>query len=142
MVNIQAFIIALLFCLSSSCINSSNPALLKILETEKELTAKHKDNKVSTYEYLSSMVQLACDKNLVRFSQKKHLLVRSPKWVSSLHPMPGNKLKQQTIEAYSQGQVGESEYEGLQEQLNSLRQQWLRQRSQLTKERFKLGYQR
>jgi len=133
-------LLILLGCMG--CSHSGKTGMKEVALRENTLKESWQGNRISTYEYLCSSIDLARDKSEIRFRQHKSLLTRYPKWVPGLHPRPDAKLRRSIVEAYAEGRVSDSEYEDLMKQTSVLLDRWGEQRRILTKERFKLGYPR
>ena len=99
-------------------------------------------NRLSTYSYLSGLLELAYEKNHLLFRKNKSLLVRYPKWGPVLHKRPSPKIRERMIDCYRNGQINEQEYEILMEKASSLTKLWSDQRRYLSSERIKLRYPR
>lgn len=125
-----------------SCTHSGKNRMEGVALREKILEEAWQGNRISTYEYLCSSIDLALDKSDIRFRQNKSLLTRYSKWVPGLHPRPDAKLRSNIVEAYAEGRISDSEYENLMKQVSVLLDRWGEQRRILIKERFKLGYPR
>ena len=142
MVKIIFFILLLVLLGGTGCTHSGKTGMEGIALRENSLEEDWQGNRISTYEYLCSSIDLAREKSEIRFRQHKSLLTRYPKWVPGLHPRPDAKLRSSIVEAYAEGRISDSEYENLMKQTSVLLDRWGEQRRILTKERFKLGYPR
>ncbi len=124
------------------CSHLGKNGMEEVALRENKLKESWQGNRISTYEYLCSSIDLARDKSEIRFRQHKSLLTRYPKWVPGLHPRPDAKLRSSIVEAYAEGIVSDSEYENLMKQTSVLLDRWGEQIMILTIELFKLGYPR
>ena len=134
--------VLLLLLGASGCVHSQKDSVKEIEARERNLNDSWIVGQLSTYEYLSASIRLAHAKSVIHFRKHKALLTRYPKWVPGLHPRTDTKLRERVVEAYGKGQLNDSEYESLMEQLTTLLDQWGSQRRTLTKERFNLRYPR
>jgi hypothetical protein len=134
------WILFLWICLGCQYSNESGLAGLTV--REERLTENWEANRLSTYNYLSGLIELAHEKSHLIFRKNKSLLVRYPKWSPVLHKRPGPGIRERVIDSYGKGQINEQEYEDLQKQASSLLKRWDVQRRYLSSERIKLRYPR
>tara|TARA_B100000902_G_scaffold95180_1_gene97971 strand:+ start:1119 stop:1481 length:363 start_codon:yes stop_codon:yes gene_type:complete len=109
---------------------------------EEKLAENWEANRISTYHYLSSLIELAHQRSILTFSKNKMILVRYPKWSPALHKRPDEKLRKQIFDAYAKGQIDGHELEFLEEELSSLLARWDAQWREISSERKKLRYSR
>ena len=109
---------------------------------EEQLTEDWEANRIPTYRYLSSLVELAHERSKLSFKKNKMLVVRYPKWSPTLHKRPDGILRKQISEAYAKGQIDEQELEVLEKKLSSLLARWDAQWREISRERMKLRYSR
>ena len=126
----------------SGCQHSNVSGLSGIAAREEKLMENWESNRLSTYSYLSGLLELAHEKNHLLFRKNKSLLVRYPKWGPVLHKRPSPKIRERMIDCYRNGQINEQEYEILMEKASSLTKLWSDQRRYLSSERIKLRYPR
>ena len=133
-------ILSLWVCLGCQHSNESGLAGLSI--REEKLTENWETNRLSTYHYLSGLIELAYERNHLIFRKHRALLVRYPKWSPVLHKRHDPKIRKRVLDAYGKGQINEQEYDTLLEQLSSLLKRWGDQRRFISSERIKLRYPR
>lgn len=124
------------------CQHSVNTDLASITLNEEKLAGKWKANHISTYHYLSSLIELAHQRSILTFTKNKMLLVRYPKWRVTLHKRPDEMLSKQIFEAYTKGQIDDSEREMLEQQSLTLLKRWDAQWREVSSERMKMRYSR
>jgi hypothetical protein len=137
---VSFWILFLWICLGCQYSNVSGLAGLTV--REERLTENWEANRLSTYHYLSGLIELAHEKNHLLFRKNKSLLVRYPKWSPVLHKRPSPKIRERILDSYGKGQINEQEYESLLENASSLLKLWGDQRRYLSSERIKLRYPR
>lgn len=124
------------------CQHSVKSGLSGISLREEKLAENWEANRISTYRYLSSLVELAHERSNLSFKKNKMIVVRYPKWSPTLHKRPDGTLRKQISEAYATGQIDEQELEVLEKELSSLLGRWDAQWREISSERMKLRYSR
>ena len=109
---------------------------------EERLAENWEANRISTYHYLSSLIELAHQRSILTFSKNKMILVRYPTWSPTLHKRPDETLRKQISEAYAKGQIDDQQLEFLEKELSSLLARWDAQWREISSERMKLRYSR
>lgn len=140
---IKPLLFSILFCwICLGCQHSVESDLSGISLREEKLAENWEANRISTYHYLSSLIELAHQRSILNFSKNKMILVRYPKWSPTLHKRPGEKLRKQIFDAYAKGQIDDDEREILEEESSSLLTRWDAQWREISSERMKLRYSR
>ena len=140
---IKPLLFSMLFCwICLGCQHSVESGLSGIALREEKLSKNWDANRISTYHYLSSLIELAHQRSILKFSKNKMILVRYPKWSPTLHKRPDGTLRKQISEAYAKGQIDDQQLEFLEKELSSLLARWDAQWREVSRERMKLRYSR
>jgi len=140
---IKALLFSILFCwICSGCQHSVESGLAGIALHEEKLWGNWEANRISTYHYLSSLIELAHQRSILNFSKNKMILVRYPKWSPTLHKRPDGTLRKQISQAYAKGQIDGHELDFLEKELSSLLARWNAQWREISRERMKFRYSR
>ena len=140
---IKPLLLSILFCwIFLGCQHSVQTSLSGIALSEEKLGKNWQANRISTFHYLSSLIELAHKRSILSFKKNKMLLVRFPKWSPTLHKRPDGTLREQISEAYAKGQIDDQELEVLDKELSSLLERWDSQWREVSRERMKLRYSR
>ena len=140
---IKPLLFSILFCwICLGCQHSVESGLTGIALREEKLAENWEANRISTYHYLSSLIELAHQRSILTFSKNKMILVRYPKWSPTLHKRPDEKLRKQIFDAHAKGQIDDDEREILEKESSSLLTRWDAQWREISSERMKLRYSR
>ena len=140
---IKPLFFSILFCwICFGCQHSVDHGLSGIALREEKLSENWEANLLSTFHYLTGLIELAHERSILSFKKNKMLIVRYPKWSSILHKRPGGTLRKEISEAYSKGQIDDQELDVLEKELSSLLERWDSQWREISSERMKLRYSR